>query len=115
MTFKEHLLQELEHTPEPILEQVVNFLRFLKTHSPNNGASIPTPTRDRSAQDLSDEERLARLNKLFGAWKNQPDLTEKFAEIDRERHAYRGRPIDSMDHSGAVIVRFPSTIDRAFC
>jgi hypothetical protein len=97
MTFKEHLLKELEHTPEPILEQVFNFLQFLKAHSPNNGASIPTPTINRSAQALNDEERLTRLNKLFGAWKNQPDLAEKFAEIDRERHAYQGRPIDSMD------------------
>jgi hypothetical protein len=97
MTFKEHLLQELEHTPEPILEQVLNFLQFLKAHSPNNGTSIQTPTINRSAPDLSDQERLAKLNKLFGAWKDQPDLAEKFAEIDRERHAYRGRPIDSMD------------------
>jgi antitoxin ParD1/3/4 len=23
----------------------------------------------------TEEERLAKLNKLFGAWKNQPDLT----------------------------------------
>ena len=27
---------------------------------------------------LTDEERLARLNQLFGAWKNQPELTEIF-------------------------------------
>ncbi|MCY6494336.1 hypothetical protein [Leptolyngbya sp. GGD] len=49
------------------------------------------------AQPLSDEERLTKLNELFGAWKNQPDLDEIFAEIDRERHAYRGRQIDSFD------------------
>jgi hypothetical protein len=29
---------------------------------------------------LTDEERLARLNQLFGAWKNQPELTEIFTE-----------------------------------
>ena len=29
---------------------------------------------------LTDEERLARLNKLFGAWKNQPELTEIFTD-----------------------------------
>ena len=45
-------------------------------------------------QSLTDEERLAKLNKLFGAWKNQPDLMEIYEEIDRERHAYRGRNID---------------------
>jgi hypothetical protein len=97
MTLKENLLEELEHTPEPILEQVFNFLRFLKANSPNNGTATPTSIVDRSTQDLSDEERLARLNQLFGAWKDQPDLAEKFAEIDRERHAYQGRQIDSMD------------------
>jgi hypothetical protein len=43
---------------------------------------------------LTDEERLARLNQLFGAWKNQPELTEIFTEIDQQRHAYRGRNID---------------------
>lgn len=46
--------------------------------------------------NLTEEERLAKLSKLFGAWKNQDDLTEIFAEIDQERHAYRGRGIESM-------------------
>ncbi len=46
---------------------------------------------------ISDEERLVRLNRLFGVWKDQPDLDPIFAEIDRERHAYQGRLIDSVD------------------
>jgi antitoxin ParD1/3/4 len=49
-------------------------------------------------QPLTDEERLARLNKLFGAWKDQPDLMEVFAEINEQRHTYQGRVIDSIDH-----------------
>ena len=49
------------------------------------------------AQSLTDQEKLARLNKLFGAWKDQPELIEIFAEIDKDRHAYRGRSIDSID------------------
>jgi hypothetical protein len=36
-----------------------------------NQITEPQPT-------LTDEERLARLNQLFGAWKNQPELTEIF-------------------------------------
>ncbi|MBD2488416.1 type II toxin-antitoxin system ParD family antitoxin [Aulosira sp. FACHB-615] len=48
--------------------------------------------------DLTAEEKLAKLNKLFGAWKNQPDLTEIFAEIDQQRHAYQGRSLDSIDN-----------------
>ncbi|MBD2448118.1 hypothetical protein H6G76_13265 [Nostoc sp. FACHB-152] len=51
-----------------------------------------------SKLNLTEEERLARLNKLFGAWKNQPDLTEIFADIDQQRHAYQGRSIDSIDN-----------------
>ena len=46
---------------------------------------------------LTDEERLAKLNQLFGAGKDQPELMEIFAEIDKDRHAYRGRSIDSID------------------
>ncbi len=49
------------------------------------------------AQSITDEEKRARLNKLFGAWKDQPELMEIFAEIDKDRHAYRGRSIDSID------------------
>ncbi|HEY9800748.1 MAG TPA: hypothetical protein V6D25_10340 [Leptolyngbyaceae cyanobacterium] len=49
-------------------------------------------------QQLTEEEKLAKLNKLVGAWKNQPDLTEIFAKIDQERHAYRGRNIESIDN-----------------
>lgn len=30
---------------------------------------------------LTDEERLAKLNQLFGSWQDQPDLIEIFAEI----------------------------------
>jgi|GEM_PF-443087 len=36
---------------------------------------------------LSDTEKLDKLNRLFGTWKDQPDLPEIFAEIDRERHS----------------------------
>ncbi|NJO66035.1 MAG: hypothetical protein HC836_50610 [Richelia sp. RM2_1_2] len=49
-------------------------------------------------QSLTDEERLAKLNELFGTWKNQPDLIEIYDEIDKERHSYRGRKIDSFDN-----------------
>ncbi|WP_414516165.1 hypothetical protein [Nostoc sp. PCC 9305] len=47
---------------------------------------------------LTDEERLARLNQLFGVWKNQPELAEIFTEIDQQRHTYQGRTIDSLDN-----------------
>ncbi len=37
---------------------------------------------------LTEEEKSAKLNKLFGICENQPDLTEIFAEIDQQRHPY---------------------------
>jgi hypothetical protein len=43
------------------------------------------------------KERLERLNRIFGAWKNQSDLDQIFTEIDEERHANYGRKIDSFD------------------
>ncbi|MEH2444285.1 MAG: hypothetical protein V7K18_00420 [Nostoc sp.] len=51
-----------------------------------------------SKVNLTEEERLAKLNKLFGVWKNQPDLTEIFVEVDQQRHTYQGRSIDSIDN-----------------
>lgn len=42
---------------------------------------------------LNDEERLEKLNQLFGVWKDQSELIEIFAEIDKERHSYRGRVV----------------------
>ncbi|MFK0735108.1 MAG: hypothetical protein ACFKPT_05465 [Gloeotrichia echinulata GP01] len=47
---------------------------------------------------LTEAERLAKLNQLFGAWKNQPELTEIFTEIDQQRHTYQGRTINSIDN-----------------
>ncbi len=47
--------------------------------------------------DLTDEERLAKLNKLFGAWQDQAELINIFAEIDQQRHTYQGRGIDSIN------------------
>ena len=49
-------------------------------------------------QTLTDDERLAKLNKLFGVWKNQPDLMETFEEIDKKRHLYKGRRVDVIEN-----------------
>jgi len=95
MTLKERLIQEIEHTPDILLEQVFNFLRFLKTNSLIQ-TSRSSRTEDQ-IQQLSDEVRLVRLNQLFGAWQDQPDLEENFTAVDRSRHAYRGRELDSLD------------------
>ncbi|MEO1131179.1 MAG: hypothetical protein AAFX40_00575 [Cyanobacteria bacterium J06639_1] len=46
---------------------------------------------------LTEQTRLAKLNRLFGAWAHRPDIDEAFAHVERERHAYRGRAVASLD------------------
>lgn len=59
----------------------------------------PSSTKcDQVKKALRDEERLEKLNQLFGVWKDQPELIEIFAEMDNERHSYRGRVVDSIDN-----------------
>lgn len=43
------------------------------------------------------EERQIRIDSALGGWKDDPNLDNIFAEIDRERHADRGRQLDSFD------------------
>jgi hypothetical protein len=59
---------------------------------------ISSNQKTESPQSLSDEERLLKLNQLFGVWQDQPELVEIFAEIDQQRHAYQGRVIDSIEN-----------------
>jgi hypothetical protein len=51
-----------------------------------------TPT----IQKLDVQERLAKIQLLFGCWRDQPDLIEIFADIDRDRHADLGRSIEGL-------------------
>ena len=48
-------------------------------------------------EGVAEQDNLARLNQLFGAWSNQPDLDEAFADIDRQRHVYKGRVLDRLE------------------
>lgn len=77
------ILEQLDNIPDGT--EIIIDLEFIEKQ-------IPEPKLH-----LTEEEKLAKLNKLFGAWKNRPDLTEIFTEIDQHRHAYQGRNIDSID------------------
>ncbi|MDZ7966806.1 MAG: hypothetical protein RM368_17815 [Nostoc sp. DedSLP03] len=46
---------------------------------------------------LTDEQKLTKLNQLFGIWQDQTELIDIFAEINQQRHAYQGRVINSID------------------
>jgi hypothetical protein len=59
---------------------------------------ISSDKDNKNKRSLTDEERLAKLNQLFERCKDQPELLEIYEEIDRERHTYRGREIDSFEY-----------------
>ncbi len=50
------------------------------------------------APQINNEERLKRLHQVFGAWKDETELGEVFAQIDKERHSYLGRQIDFLNN-----------------
>jgi hypothetical protein len=58
---------------------------------------ISHPIINTSQVSLSNQEKLIEINRLFGVWKDRSDLMNIFAEIDRERHEYRGRVIDPLE------------------
>lgn len=47
--------------------------------------------------NLGPQERKNRIKQVLGAWQNDPEIDAIFAEIDRDRHSYHGRQIDSLD------------------
>ena len=46
---------------------------------------------------LSAEEQQNRIKQVLGAWQDEPEIDAIFAEINRDRHNYRGRQIDPFD------------------
>ncbi|MBD2438244.1 hypothetical protein [Nostoc sp. FACHB-110] len=58
---------------------------------------LPSTKSIGKKQQLTDEQRLIKLNQLFGVWQNQPDLGEIFDEIDQQRHSYHGRLINDLE------------------
>ena len=70
-------------------------IEFLENMDISDGAEVIVEFDTR--QPVNEVERLRKLNELFGAWSNQPELDTAFSEIDRERHIYQGRKIDCFD------------------
>ena len=57
-----------------------------------DGTEVTVEISDRSLSNAKD--RWQQLQQVAGAWQDDSEIDEIFAEIDRERHAYRGRDID---------------------
>ena len=57
-----------------------------------DGTEVTVEISDRSLSNAKDQWQ--QLQQVAGAWQDDSEIDEIFAEIDRERHAYRGRDID---------------------
>lgn len=58
----------------------------------SDGTEVIVEIPDRVLTNKTD--RWQQLQQVAGAWQDDSEIDEIFAEIERERHAYRGRDID---------------------
>lgn len=96
MTLKEQIIQELDETPDSLLEQVLNFLKFLR-NLPYSRDKVHIFRKPHPLFGLNFEDRKVRIHSMLGAWQGNLELDIFFSEMDKARHAYRGRQIDSFD------------------
>lgn len=65
MTAKEKLLKAIEQVPDPLLEEVLDFLLFIQSrHTPN-------PV-ERSTDQLQKRQWSQRFLDSFGSWQGEP-------------------------------------------
>ncbi len=69
-----------------------NTIRLSEEVSAPDGTEVIVEIPNHSLSNKID--RWHQLQQVIGAWKDDSEIEEIFAEIDRERHAYRGRDID---------------------
>lgn len=56
-----------------------------------DGVEVSVEFPDEIAENLDQWEQL---QEAIGDWKDDAEITEIFAQIDQERHADTGRPVD---------------------
>lgn len=47
---------------------------------------LQVPSATTTQEALTSDEKLAKLNQLFGTWKHDIELIEIFTELDKGRH-----------------------------
>ena len=69
MTIKEELSQEIESTPEPLLIEVLDFLRFIKSQQRSMGHSMDKlPQVSSSINSISTGRSLLEHLQTMGTW-----------------------------------------------
>ena len=77
MTIKQILIQEIESVSEPILAEILDYLRFLKAKTNQNGTASLTPVN-------STGKSLLEHLKTIGSWDGD-DLKECLQEVISSR------------------------------
>ncbi len=79
--------------------QIIELLEQINDIPDNTEILVELQVPSATTQEaLTNDEKLAKLNQLFGVWKDDTELIEIFTEIDKDRHAYKGREINSLDN-----------------
>ena len=82
MNTAEALKSEIERTPEPLLQEVYDFLVFLKTRTSGSGSHVAVT--DRSTARVASPDFLARQKAIFGA-RTLPDSQAILDDLRADR------------------------------
>ncbi|MBC7817179.1 MAG: hypothetical protein IAG10_09855 [Planctomycetaceae bacterium] len=82
MNAAQALKLEIERTPEPLLQEVYDFLVFLKTRP--NGLDRPAAALDRDSISVASPDFLARQKAIFGG-RTVPDSQAILDDLRADR------------------------------
>lgn len=94
---RQKLHRQIDQLPADLLMLVDEFLEFLKfrrNQAPKSPAICQT---FHPLSGLSREERIAKIRSTVGGWQDDPEIIDVFSAVDRERHAYQGRALVTLD------------------
>jgi hypothetical protein len=71
------------------------FIELLEDISIEDGVEVSVEFADTVIDKI---EQWENLQEVIGDWKNDQEITDIFSQIDQERHADIGRPVNFDDH-----------------
>ncbi len=63
--------------------------------------------------NLKRDQRIAKIREALSGWKDDPEIAEIFAEIDKERHEYQGRPFAAFNEEIIGAIASPTSSPSA--